>query len=277
MEPAGGVRVVDLGSANGTFVDGRRVERGAAGGRRGDAWSAGVEIAVLARRPASEGGEAPPPSWSVVGRLVDSRTRGARRATWVALGAAALALVAVAVVLLVGGGGERRRGAGRGQAGRARDGAGRGAARRAADGDRLGLGARRPAGPRGDRGARRQRGRALPRGRRRPVAATRWSWAPRRARTSRCCRCSGPSGLESAQLGTGAGRRAGRDGGRARLPGRRHAERRGDLHPRRRLGHAHDVPRPGPGRPRLPRRGPDRHARSTRATPAARWSISTAA
>jgi S1-C subfamily serine protease len=59
---------------------------------------------VLARRPASEGGEAPAPTWSVVGRLVDSRTRGARRATWAALAAAALALVAVVVVLLVGGG-----------------------------------------------------------------------------------------------------------------------------------------------------------------------------
>ena len=104
VEEAGGVRVVDLGSANGTFVDGRKVSEALLAGGE-EIVVGGVEIAVLARRPASEGGEAPPPSWSVVGRLVDSRTRGARRATWVALGAAALALAAVAVVLLVGGGG----------------------------------------------------------------------------------------------------------------------------------------------------------------------------
>jgi putative serine protease PepD len=104
-EPGGGVRVVDLGSANGTFVDGRRVgEALLAGGE--ELVVGGVEIAMLARRPASEGGEAPAPSWSVVGRA----TRGARRATWAALGAAALALVAVAVLLLSGGsgGGEDR-------------------------------------------------------------------------------------------------------------------------------------------------------------------------
>jgi S1-C subfamily serine protease len=103
VEAAGGVRVVDLGSANGTFVDGRRVtEALLAGGE--ELVVGGVELALLARRPASAGGEAPPPSWSVVGRLVDSRTRGARRATWAALGAAALALAAVGVVLMVGGG-----------------------------------------------------------------------------------------------------------------------------------------------------------------------------
>ena len=39
----------------------------------------------------------------MVGRLVEHRTRGARRATWVALGAAGLALVAVVLVLVVGG------------------------------------------------------------------------------------------------------------------------------------------------------------------------------
>ena len=102
LEPGGALRVVDLGSANGTFVDGRRISESVlAGGeelRIGD-----VELVVLERRPASEGGEAPAPTWSLVGRLVDSRTRGARRATWAALGAAALALGAVAVVLLAGG------------------------------------------------------------------------------------------------------------------------------------------------------------------------------
>ncbi len=105
VEPGGGLRIVDLGSANGTFVDGRRVEEALLAGGE-ELVVGGVELAVLAQRPASEGGEAPPPSWSMVGRLVDSRTRGARRATWVALGAAALALVAVVVVLVVGGDGD---------------------------------------------------------------------------------------------------------------------------------------------------------------------------
>jgi S1-C subfamily serine protease len=97
-EPVGGVRVVDLGSANGTFVDGRRVDEALLAGGE-ELVVGGVEIAVLARRPASEGGEAPAPTWSVVGRA----TRGARRATWAALGAAVVALIAVAVLLLAGG------------------------------------------------------------------------------------------------------------------------------------------------------------------------------
>jgi S1-C subfamily serine protease len=100
-EPGGGLRIIDLGSANGTFVDGRRVQEALLAGGE-ELIVGGVEIAVLARRPASEGGEAPAPTWSVVGRLVDSRTRGARRATWAALGAAALALIAVAIVLVAG-------------------------------------------------------------------------------------------------------------------------------------------------------------------------------
>ena len=73
-EPGGGLRIVDLGSANGTFVDGRRVEEALLAGGE-ELVVGGVEIAVLARRPASEGGEAPAPTWSMVGRLVDSRTR----------------------------------------------------------------------------------------------------------------------------------------------------------------------------------------------------------
>ena len=101
-EPGGGVRVVDLGSANGTFVDGRRVDEALLAGGE-ELRIGGVELMAPARRPVSEGGEAPAPTWSLVGRLVDSRTRGARRATWVALGAAALALVAVVVVVVVAG------------------------------------------------------------------------------------------------------------------------------------------------------------------------------
>jgi putative serine protease PepD len=50
----------------------------------------------------SEGGEAPAPTWSLVGRL-ESGTRASRRMTWIALGAAVLALGAVAVLLVSGG------------------------------------------------------------------------------------------------------------------------------------------------------------------------------
>ena len=90
------LRVEPAGGRAGASTSGRRTARSWTGGgsRRRcwraarSWWSGGVEIAVLARRPASEGGDAPPPTWSVVGRLVDSRTRGARRATWAALGAA---------------------------------------------------------------------------------------------------------------------------------------------------------------------------------------------
>jgi S1-C subfamily serine protease len=105
VEPAGGLRVRDLGSANGTFVDGRRVEEAMLAGGE-ELRIGGVEIAVLAHAPESRGAGAP--SWSVVGRLVDHRTRGARRATWAALGAAALALAAVAFVLVAGAGGDDR-------------------------------------------------------------------------------------------------------------------------------------------------------------------------
>ena len=76
-EPAGGVRVVDLGSANGTFVDGRRVDEALLAGGE-ELVVGGVEIAVLARRPASEGGEAPAPSWSVVGGSSTHPGRAAR-------------------------------------------------------------------------------------------------------------------------------------------------------------------------------------------------------
>ena len=106
-EPAGGLRVRDLGSANGTFVDGQRIKEAMLSGgeelRIGD-----VEIAVMAHAPEKPGSGGDAPTWSVVSRLVDHRTRGARRATWVALGAAGLALAAVALVLVVGGGDDDR-------------------------------------------------------------------------------------------------------------------------------------------------------------------------
>jgi S1-C subfamily serine protease len=106
-EPAGGLRVRDLGSANGTFVDGRRIEEAMLAGGE-ELQIASVEIAVLARAPDAPGGGGDAPTWSVVGRMVDHRTRGARRATWVALGAAGVALAAVLLVLVVGGGGDER-------------------------------------------------------------------------------------------------------------------------------------------------------------------------
>ena len=99
-EPAGGLRVRDLGSANGTYVDGQRIDEAMLSGGE-ELRVAGVEIAVMAHAPERPGGGADAPTWSVVTRLVDHRTRGARRATWVALGAAALALAAVAFVLVV--------------------------------------------------------------------------------------------------------------------------------------------------------------------------------
>ena len=104
-EPGGGLRIVDLGSANGTFVDDRRVDEALLAGGE-ELVVGGVELAVLARRPASEGGEAPAPTWSTVGRLVDSGTKTARRVTWIALGAAIVALIAVTVLVATGGGGD---------------------------------------------------------------------------------------------------------------------------------------------------------------------------
>ena len=149
-----------------------------------------VEIAVMAHAPETPGGGADAPTWSVVSRLVDHRTRGARRATWVALGAAGLALAAVALVLVVGGGdddrsvpqvvrqlapstvlvealrGDRRTATGTGWVLDAGD------------------------GPGGHRGARGQRGRALPRRDRRPGAAG----AARRQRAVRGPRAAAGAG-----------------------------------------------------------------------------------
>jgi S1-C subfamily serine protease len=99
VEPAGGLRLRDLGSANGTYVDGRRIEEAMLSG--GEELRIGaVEIAVMAHRPEAQGGGGAAPTWSAVGRLVDQHARGARRATWVALGAAALALATVAFLLV---------------------------------------------------------------------------------------------------------------------------------------------------------------------------------
>jgi len=108
-EPDGSLRLRDLGSANGTYVENRRVQEAVlSGGER--IRIAGVDIGVEAERPAEPAGAAPDrggASWSQVGRLIEDRTRGARRATVAALCAAGLALAAVAVLLLTAGSGTR--------------------------------------------------------------------------------------------------------------------------------------------------------------------------
>jgi len=106
LTPEGdGVRLHDLGSVNGTLVDGAPVEDALLGGgeevRIGD-----VRIAVLSEEPPATGTPGPPrvhvetegPSWSFVGRL-QTRSRRTRRRLLGALAVAAVALVALAAVL----------------------------------------------------------------------------------------------------------------------------------------------------------------------------------
>ncbi len=109
----GGLRLRDLGSANGTLVDGEPASevllRGGEEIRIG-----GVRIAVLAQEPAVTGApipepvrqrpvtEAGGPSWSLIGRLVDARARRGRRLTYTALAVAAGAIAAVLVLALSG-------------------------------------------------------------------------------------------------------------------------------------------------------------------------------
>ncbi|MET0816652.1 MAG: FHA domain-containing protein, partial [Solirubrobacteraceae bacterium] len=99
----------DLDSANGTLVDGERVMEATL--RDGQRITIGdVAIAVLAREPAVTGApiaeavrpeaQAEGPTWSMVGRLVEHRTRRGRRLTYAAVAAAAAALAALAVVLV---------------------------------------------------------------------------------------------------------------------------------------------------------------------------------
>ena len=109
LTPEGdGVRLHDLGSVNGTLVDGARVEDALLGGgeevRIGD-----VRIAVLRAEPAVTGTPPRPgeprvvvetegPSWSFVGRL-QAQSRRTRRVLLGALAVAGVAVVALAVVL----------------------------------------------------------------------------------------------------------------------------------------------------------------------------------
>ena len=107
------LRLRDLDSANGTLVDGEpaRDELVHAGqeiriGR--------VRIAVLASEPAVTGApiaepvrprvqvETEGPSWSMIGRIVDARTRRGRRLTYAAIAVAGAAVTALAVLAASG-------------------------------------------------------------------------------------------------------------------------------------------------------------------------------
>ena len=105
----GGLRLRDLGSANGTYLDGRKV--GEASLEGGEEIRIGaVVIEVWRERPDTPGGEAADrtpvadvPTYSGVRRLVEHSTRRTRRLALAAAGVAAAALIALAVVLLFSG------------------------------------------------------------------------------------------------------------------------------------------------------------------------------
>jgi S1-C subfamily serine protease len=109
----GGLRLRDLGSANGTLVDGRAARDVTLSGGE-EIRIGGVRIAVLTEAPAVTGApiaepvrrgvvvETEGPTWSMIARLVDARTRRGRRLTLGALAVATLALAAVIVLALTG-------------------------------------------------------------------------------------------------------------------------------------------------------------------------------
>jgi S1-C subfamily serine protease len=114
LEPeADGVRLRDLDSANGTLVDGAPARDVLV--RPGqEIRIGGVRIAVLASEPAVTGApiaepvrpgvqvDTEGPSWSMIGRIVDARTRRGRRLTYAALAVAAAAVAAVGVLAASG-------------------------------------------------------------------------------------------------------------------------------------------------------------------------------
>jgi S1-C subfamily serine protease len=105
------LRLHDLASANGTLVDGAPTHEALLHGGE-EIRIGGVRIAVLATEPAVTGApiaeavrpgivvETEGPSWSMVGRLVEARTKRGRRLTYAALGVA-VAAIAVATALLL--------------------------------------------------------------------------------------------------------------------------------------------------------------------------------
>src|SRR5215207_7670772 len=110
---AGALRLRDLDSVNGTLVDGEPAREALV--RPGQEIRIGaVRIAVLASEPAVTGApiaepvrpgvqvETEGPSWSLIGRIVDARTRRGRRLTYATLAVAAAAVVAIAVLALTG-------------------------------------------------------------------------------------------------------------------------------------------------------------------------------
>ena len=118
----GGLRLRDLGSANGTLVDGEPAREAALKGGE-EIRIGGVRIAVLAEEPAATGVpiaepvrrgvvvETEGPTWSTIARLVDARMRRGRLLTFAALAVAAAAIAAV-VVLALGDESDEQRAAG---------------------------------------------------------------------------------------------------------------------------------------------------------------------
>jgi putative serine protease PepD len=105
------LRLRDLDSANGTLVDGEPARDELL--RPGqEIRIGGVRLAVLAEEPAVTGApiaepvrprvqlETEGPSWSMIGRVLDARSRRARRITYAALAVAALAIATVVVLAL---------------------------------------------------------------------------------------------------------------------------------------------------------------------------------
>jgi putative serine protease PepD len=112
LAPAGdGLRLRDLDSANGTLVDGQPAHEALLHPGQ-EIRIGGVRIAVLADEPAVTGApiaepvrprvqvETEGPSWSMIGRVMEARSRRARQITYAALAVAALAVATVVVLVL---------------------------------------------------------------------------------------------------------------------------------------------------------------------------------
>jgi S1-C subfamily serine protease len=105
------LRLHDLGSANGTLVDGEPVQEARLQGGE-EVRIGGVRIAVLTAEPAVTGApiaepvrpgvivETEGPSWSMIGRIVEARTQRGRRLTYAALAVAVVAIAGAAALLL---------------------------------------------------------------------------------------------------------------------------------------------------------------------------------